>query len=512
MIAADVVDALVRRCHERGTDVVLRETSGRAFTGEAFATRVTALAAGFVRAGLQPGDRVLFAVRPSGEAIALILAILRAGGVVVAADLGMRDELFFARMSLVQPRWVVAESVLLALSRWDPVRALLRRRGLALPPLASLAGCRTLRVGLGWFGPSVDDLVASAPVAGRVPTLGCVDGLLPTLGCEAPAFIVFTSGTTAAPKAAVHTQGSLGASVEILANTLNLDACDVVYSGELHAIVPALLAGARVIVPRYRRFGAPRFVSDVARFGVTHVFGTPSDFASLIGRFTLPDHVRAVLLGAAPVDRTFLTRFRGVVSSTTEVWSVYAMTEMLPVARVRMEDKAAERGLGDLVGAPFAEVQARLAPDGELLLRGPHLFRGYLGQPPVQEHATGDLATFDAAGRLVLLGRKKDMIIRGHDNIYPGLYEPTLAAVPGVRRCSLVGVYREVAADEEVVLVVEAEPGVDACTLEARLRLEVERMDALARPDRIVFGEIPLSGRSRKVDKRMLLQWLRQAS
>jgi acyl-CoA synthetase (AMP-forming)/AMP-acid ligase II len=494
VIAAEVVDAIVERCRRLPDTDVLAETSGRALTGRAFAAHVCALAEGFLRAGLKPGDPVLFAIRPSGEAIAHILAILRAGGVVVAADLRMGDDLFFARMHAVRPKWLVAEPLLLALTRFRLVRALLRPGVLTLPPLAALAGIRVLRPAAPGFG------LPAAPGFG----LAAVSG-------GDPAFIVFTSGTTAAPKAVVHTQASLGGSVKILAGALRLSEQDVVYSGELHAIVPALLAGARVIIPRDRRFEPGRFVSDVRRFGVSHVFGTPSDFATLIGRFTLPSSVRAVLLGAAPVDRVFLARFQNVVDSSTEVWVVYGMTEMLPVARVRMADKLADTGLGDLVGEMFPEVVARLAEDGELLLRGPHLFRGYLGEPVVDEHAAGDLATFDAAGRLVLLGRKKDMIIRGHDNIYPSLYEPAIAAVPGVRRCSLVGVYREAVADEQVVLVVEPESGIDPRALEPRLRHQLDSMDPASRPDRIVFGEIPLSGRSRKVDKRLLLQWLRDA-
>lgn len=483
MIAAEAVDRIVQECRVGGDRVVLRETSGRRSAGQAFADRVDALAAGFIRAGLRPGDGVLFAVRPSIEAIALILAILRVGGVVVAADLGMRDELFFARMALVKPRWIVAEPLLRVLARLPFARARLR-----LPPLMSVPGCRVLR-GVG----------------------GAAGVALPPVAAEAPAFIVFTSGTTGAPRAAVHTQKSLGASVGILAGGLKLSEGDCVYSGEMHAIVPALLGGAQAVIPRYREFNPQRFIADAERFGATHVFGTPSDFASLIGGYRMPSSVRCVLLGAAPVDRAFLSRFREVVAPSTEVWSVYAMTEMLPVARVRMQDKLASATVGDLVGSVFDGVQARLGDDGELLLRGPHLFAGYVGEPSVEEHATGDLAAFDADGRLVLLGRKKDMIIRGHDNIYPALYEPTIAAVPGVRRCALVGVYQDHRADEQVVLVVEPEPEADVSLVELEVRRRIDRLDVMARPDRIVFGEIPLGGRSRKVDKRLLLQWLRQA-
>jgi acyl-CoA synthetase (AMP-forming)/AMP-acid ligase II len=293
----------------------------------------------------------------------------------------------------------------------------------------------------------------------------------------------------------------------------------VAYSGDLHVIVPALLAGARVVLSHHGRFSARRFMRDVDHFGVTHAFATPSAFQSVIQhargmRRPLPAHLRVLMLGAAPVDRAFLARVHDVVPRSTALWSVYAMTEMLPVARVNLHDKLARHGVGDLVGAPFPGVRARLAPDGELLLSGPHLFTGYFGQSSVTEHATGDLAALDEHGRIVLLGRKKDMIIRGHQNVYPGLYEPTIAAIAGVRRCSLVGVYSDAAADERIVLAVEPEVDQRLPDLERRLRAELRSgphsIDLAVQPDAIVFTQLPVAGRSNKVDKRALLELVRQ--
>jgi acyl-CoA synthetase (AMP-forming)/AMP-acid ligase II len=339
------------------------------------------------------------------------------------------------------------------------------------------------------------------------------------LAADQPALIVFTSGTTEAPKAVVHTRASVEASVRIIADHLAFEPHDVAHSGDLHVIVPALLAGARVVFPHRGRFSARQFLREVDRFGVTHAFGTPSDFLRVVDHLRsvgrrLPAHLRVLMLGAAPVDRPFLARVHEVVPRGTTVWCVYAMTEMLPVAWITLHDKLARQGPGDLVGAPFAGVQPRLAPDGELLLSGPHLFAGYFGQPPTTEHATGDLAALDEDGRIVLLGRKKDMIIRGHQNVYPGLYEPTIAAIAGVRRCCLVGVYSDQVADERIVLAVEPEADQRLPDLERRLRVELRSgphsIDLAVQPDAIVFTELPVAGRSNKVDKRALLELVRQ--
>jgi acyl-CoA synthetase (AMP-forming)/AMP-acid ligase II len=160
------------------------------------------------------------------------------------------------------------------------------------------------------------------------------------------------------------------------------------------------------------------------------------------------------------------------------------------------------------VGTLFPGVTARTSTDGELWVRGPNLFRGYLGQPPVMEHATGDMALFTEDHRVALLGRCKDMIIRGDHNIYPELYESALESIPGVRRCAMVGVYDEAIADERVVIAVEPDPGLDPVTFERWFRREIKhgahRIDLAAQPDAVIVGPLPVGGRSEKVDKRAL--------
>ena len=132
--------------------------------------------------------------------------------------------------------------------------------------------------------------------------------------------------------------------------------------------------------------------------------------------------------------------------------SVYAMTEALPIAIASARKKLA-RAEGDLLGAPLPGSASGSRDDGELFVSGPHLARGYLGEEPLKEVATGDLVRLEE-GRLVLLGRKKDMLLRDGVNIYPGLYEPAIAALPGVAEAAIVGLPDPETGDEEVVLAV----------------------------------------------------------
>jgi acyl-CoA synthetase (AMP-forming)/AMP-acid ligase II len=170
---------------------------------------------------------------------------------------------------------------------------------------------------------------------------------------------------------------------------------------------------------------------------------------------------------------------------------------MFPAAAVESAAKAAFTGDGDLAGDLLPGVDARIDPAGQVVLSGPNAADRYLGEPPITAVATGDAGRL--RGRtLVLGGRLKDMILRGAENIYPGLYEPALH-VPGVALAVIVGV-PDGAGDERVVAVVQPAPGADHRAVRAALRSPLDRMGA-ARPDAVVLAPVPLSGRSRKPDR-----------
>jgi acyl-CoA synthetase (AMP-forming)/AMP-acid ligase II len=283
-------------------------------------------------------------------------------------------------------------------------------------------------------------------------------------------------------------------------------------SDQLHMVLPALMAGATVVLPS-RSASPERVLADLRRHRITCTFGLPVTYQAIATEVLsagerLPLHLRMLLLGSAPVYRSMLRKLVPYVAPATEVHCVYAMTEMLPVAHVTLERKLAYEGEGDLVGAPFPGVRVRTAEDGELVVSGPNLFRGYWGEAPPAEHPTGDLGRTGPEGELVLLGRKKDMIVRGAHNIYPGLFEPAINALPGVAQACLIGVYDDAQADERVILVIEPDGSLDEPNLRHRLarslHYEPIAMDASVMPDAIVFRRLPRSGRSSKVDREAL--------
>jgi acyl-CoA synthetase (AMP-forming)/AMP-acid ligase II len=235
--------------------------------------------------------------------------------------------------------------------------------------------------------------------------------------------------------------------------------------------------------------------------GPTHAFLVPADAARLLDVLPhWPGRLRGVLLGAAPVLPPLLRRIRSAAPNA-EVLSIYGMTEAAPLAIATAEEKLAYPGHGDLLGTPLEGVRIDVVDD-ELVVRAPHVAACYLGEPPLTELPTGDLGRVDPDGRVVLVGRRKDMLIRGECNIYPGLYEPSVAALPGVRDALLVGLPDPDTADEEVVLAVVLEPGATLAAVRRRLPALIP---AAAFPDRVVrIDEIPRSGRTHKPDRAAL--------
>jgi len=159
--------------------------------------------------------------------------------------------------------------------------------------------------------------------------------------------------------------------------------------------------------------------------------------------------------------------------------------------------------LGDVVGIPLDNVNLSIADDGEVLLSSPQLFSRYLHQTSRETpHRSGDLG-YLSNGKLVLTGRKKDMIIRRDTNIYPAIYERTIKNIPGVAEAVMIGVYTDSKHDEEVFLIVESD-AYSETELMKMLQTSQYSIDREALPDRIIFRKIPLSGRQNKVDRKKL--------
>ncbi len=222
----------------------------------------------------------------------------------------------------------------------------------------------------------------------------------------------------------------------------------------------------------------------------------------------------SIVVGAAPLDpelEAFWSRLGYVVVQG------YGLTETAPIVTLNHPFRTS-RGT---VGAPIAGVEVRIAPDGEILVRGDNVSTGYYRAPDETARAfedgwlhTGDVGTMDAEGRLTIRGRKKEMIVTPEGlNVFPEDVERALEAQPGVKEAAVVGASATGAAVEErvhAVLVVEPGANVEAIVAAANAGLEdyqrVRGVSAWPGP------ELPRTEGTRKLKRRDLQRWVAQGS
>jgi long-chain acyl-CoA synthetase len=294
------------------------------------------------------------------------------------------------------------------------------------------------------------------------------------------AAILYTSGTTGPPKGAELTHGSLSGNARTAVQTLLEITPDDVILGCLplfHAfgltcgLNTAVLSGASVtLLPRFHGAEA---LSLIERDRVRIVEGVPTMFSRMLRAPNAASVDVAPLQfgvsgGAAmPVDvmRSFEHTFGCVVLEG------YGLTETSPVIAF---NPPVSRKVGS-IGTPIAGVEVRLVDDhgkdvpngevGEIVVRGPNVMRGYWGKPEETAKAipdgwfrTGDLARQDVDHYLFIVGRKKDMIIRGGENVYPREIEKALYEHPAVAEVACVGI-PDPDLGEEVGAAVVLKPG-----------------------------------------------------
>ncbi len=524
-MSVDLLAALFDSCREHPHAPALSQ-GRRTLTYRDLDSRIASVAVSLESAGFRAGDRVLFSVRPGLDGICLALGIIAAGGTVVFADPGAGESMFRARAALAAPRWVAAESLLYFASS-GPLKSLARRRGLELPPYSVVVPHARHIVAGPWL-PGVPrgalrlrDLL----VAGRDE-----DSLITAAGRSpqppaSEALIIFTSGTTAAPKAVVHSRSSLGTGLAGFAAHVRFVPGDRLLTDQLMIGIPALIAGAHWRLPAVGTdAGAkPAHYLDVLP-GTDALFMVPAALDSLLA--LLDEHpektpqLATLLIGGAPVLRPLLERVRRRWP-TVRVCAIYGMTEILPVAIADGDDKLAFEGQGDYVGTVLPAIRARIelnaAGDGELVLAGEGLALGYLADLPGHPLVclnTGDLAELNGDS-LVLHGRSKDMFIRGSTNVYPGLYEPVIAGIAGVAEVAMVGVPNEIGDDRIVLVIVPRSRGAGADVARGfgtqHPVIETVRaalpglVDAAVLPDLLlVAAALPRAGRSSKLDRKAL--------
>ena len=368
-------------------------------------------------AGLRPGDRVLWSTTSTVAALAAHVGALRAGLVVVPANITYSERELAHIVGDVRPAAAIVER---------PEQGEWVRRASVGPVVV--------------LGPEVD-----LP-DGRAESID-------TAGPNDPALICYTSGTTGAPKGAVLRHRNLLAATQSVRLAWRwgpddrLVHCLPVFHahGLCVGVYGTLLAGASAVLLPGFDSGA---VTDAARrHRASLFFGVPTMYHRLArsGKAAGLRGLRLCVSGSAPLAKDLHAEVSAALGYP--VLERYGMTETLMNVSNPYDG---ERRAGT-VGFPLPGVELTFGPDSEILLRGPNVFDGYWERPAANQDAfvgagdggspwfkTGDLGA-DEDDYLVIKGRSKELIISGGFNVYPSEVEDVLSTHPNVAEVAVTG-------------------------------------------------------------------------
>jgi acyl-CoA synthetase (AMP-forming)/AMP-acid ligase II len=325
---------------------------------------------------------------------------------------------------------------------------------------------------------------ASATVLGgiRAPLIQVESLQLDGAPLEAPhyemndvALIIYTSGTTGRPKGVLLDHANIAAMVRMIHAGLELTARDRallvlplfhVNAIMVSAVAPLGAGGSTVIRERFERLS---FWRTTAEAEATYFSGVPTIFLLLCqleeeARRATPN-LRFVVCGAAPLPAAAIAQFESQYG--VPLIEGYGLTESTVGATLNPLHGPRKPGT---VGVALPGVEIRILDDanralpvgeiGEVALRGANVMRGYLGRPEETAQAleggwlrTGDVGRLDEDGYLTLVDRKKDMLIRGGENIYPKEIENVLHAHPAVHEAAVIGRPHPIFGEEPVAFV-----------------------------------------------------------
>src|SRR5262245_31429533 len=416
--------------------------------------------------GLRQGDAVVFWSENRPEWIAAFWGCLMSGVVVVPIDYRSSQD-FLQRVSRIVSAKLILIGQDVAIPREAPNAPLWKLHDLVWPD-------------------------------GEAATLEPV-----AITRDTVAEIIFTSGATAEPKGVVITHRNVLANIvpvekEVLKyrkwarpfqpiRFLNLLPLSHMFGQAMATFVPPMLGGVVVFMRGYnpvdivtqvkkRRISVvvsvPKIL-DVLREHVLRVApetATPAPMRHWMRRWW---HFRKVhrlfglkfwafVVGAAPLDSS-LEAFWGELAFV--VVQGYGLTETAPIVSLN-HPFGTKKGS---VGKAMAGVEVKIAPDGEILVRGENVTRGYFNAAEETARAfedgwfhTGDIGEIGSDGELFIRGRKKEMIVTPEGlNVFPEDVEKVLSQVPGVRDCAVVGAPFAAGTEERVHAVLVLDPGAD---------------------------------------------------
>lgn len=285
-----------------------------------------------------------------------------------------------------------------------------------------------------------------------------------TVDPEDTAVIFYTSGTTGKPKGVMLSGNNVKAVAEIWATAMDINSDDrmhivapLFHCAASHVFsIPVIYRGGTIIIEE--QFSPEQAMNTMEQEKVTIFFGVPAMYNLLLnsgrmGSLKLPN-LRLFAYGAAPMPYELVKELKALFP-TLKLQNLYGQTENSPAATT-LKDHFALDKIGS-VGEPLPMTEVQVVDDcgealttglvGEIVVKGPQVMKGYLKNEEETKRAirngwlySGDLGRFDEDGLLYIVDRKKDMIIRGGENVYPVEVEEVLYEIPEILEAAVIGI------------------------------------------------------------------------
>jgi long-chain acyl-CoA synthetase len=412
---------------------------GRTTTYGQLRRQVAALRAEFVALGLRRGECVALLCGNTPYFVVSYLAAVGVGAVVAPLNPTSPAPEIEKELAVVQPAVVIIEPA--ALATWERIPSDVRH------------GVRTVMAteGHGIEGAHTLDEVFAGD--------GSVDSV--DVDPSTPAVYMFTSGTAGSPKAAVLTHGNLLSNIEQATAVENMSPSDVTFGvlpmyhifGLNVMLCNTLAVGASIVL--VQRFDPVSTIETLRERGVTVMLGAPSIWMALNQLLDVPADafakVRLALSGAAKLPEQVIHSLSNRFG--LRVLEGYGLTEASPVVTTSIDMPFTPGSIGRPV--PGVEVRivdengddAFVGDSGEIWVRGPNVFAGYLNDPEATARVlspegwlrTGDIAVADEDGHIFMVDRAKDLIIVSGFNVFPAEVEEVLTAHPDIVDAAVVG-------------------------------------------------------------------------
>lgn len=454
------------------------------------ARKVDDLAAGLLAIGIEPGDRVGIWSPNRPEWLLTQFATARIGAALVTVNPAYRSAELEYVLNKVACKALVIAPAFKSSNYIEMITAIAPELAEAEPGRLSSSKLPFLRAVIVTSAEHVpgmlrfDDLLSLAGPAQRLR----LEGITAKLDPDDPINIQFTSGTTGAPKGATLSHFNIVNNARFVVERMRLSADDrlaipvPLYHcfGMVMGSLGCATQGAAMVFPG-EAFEAEAALKSVARERCTAFYGVPTMFVAMLDHPDFRNHdlssLRTGIMAGAPCPTEVMKRVIADMHMR-EVTIAYGMTETSPVSFQSHCDDPLDRRVATVgrihpqLEVKIVDAEGRTLPigqEGELCTRGYSVMRGYWNDDartresidPAGWMHSGDLATLDRDGYCAIVGRVKDMVIRGGENIYPREVEDFLHRHPKVQDVQVFGV-PDSKYGEELCAWIVLKPGADA--------------------------------------------------